>query len=248
MFPTSVQEAIPFVNDYPTNIELKINFPSSYRYSVITSGKDVSGTLVYNRTCLADMAFIISNSIVTHSSFQKKLKISAKASHRKLFPPSMGTFEEKAVQLFPFFEQFLNQFFPKEKRNIHLITLPALAVRPLVLAKAMCLFDQDWIETQFENLEFYLRQCYLHQVISVSLFPYSPPVRFISDGLLAFYTIKSINQTLDREYRFDQLFLQVLGDEDHHDTAITLFRDFQEDYIKDHRRTNKGKIKSHNCS
>lgn len=202
-------------------------------YSVLTSGREESGLFIYNRTCLSDISFAIVNAMETHD--HKVLKFSGKTGHGKEFPVAMKEFEQKALEMVPEFDSFIGFKYKNEALPLHLVTLPALDVRPMVLGKGMCMFDQDWIATQRENYEFYLRHCFVHQFFIATLLPYSPPVRFISDGLAAIYSVGEKNLEKLCEMRN-----QVLGDEERRETAVVLFRDYQEELPEDKRRTRKG--------
>lgn len=238
MFPNHVAEAIPFVNDWRTNVELKVSMPSSFGYSVISPGVEKSGHLIFNRTCLSDIAFVVVNAVDTKSN--KTLKFSVKSEHKKRYPKGVKEFSSTAVQLFPGYQNFLAFALATLAKGVHLMTLPALNVRPLVRGAEMCLFDQDWIGTQTDNHGYYLAQCFVHQYFCTTLLPYSPPIRFISDGLFAYYTIVSLKSGQEAEDRLLTLCNQVLVDEERRDTARILFKDYLEDYPMDHRRTSKG--------
>lgn len=205
MFPNYVEEAMPFVNDWRTNIELKISFPSSYGYATITPGKDSSGIYVYNRTCLSDVAFLITNALVTHD--HKTFRFSAKPTHKRRFPALMAEFEAQAIKLFPAYNTFLSFKYPG---TVHVVTLPGLNIRPMVLSKAMCIFDQDWVATQAENYRFFLGQCFLHQFFIDNLLPHMAIHRFVANGLFNYYSILSLGNPGETEARLQDLFLQVM--------------------------------------
>lgn len=234
-------DAFPFVNDWRTNIEMKIAIPSSFfRQSVTTPGRDVGGSYVFNNTCLADITYVITNDLIT-TIHNDTLQVSVKPGHKRSYPSlSIREFETLAAQLFPEYQEFLRIKFSDIAKGVHLITLPSLNVRPLVLGAQMCLFDQDWMELEKTNHAFYLAQCFLHQYFCASLLPYSPPIRFISDSLFTYYTIESLKPAQEKEDRLMQLFNQVLVDEEQWETSRVLFRDYLEEYPKDERSANKG--------
>lgn len=238
MFPNHVPHAIPFVNDWRTNIELKVAMPASFGYSVITPGLEKAGLYIYNQTCLSDISFVVIGSMQTTSS--TTLKFSVKSGHKKKYPMAIKEFEATAKDLYPSYQKFLSFNLPSVAKGVHLMTVPTLNVRPLVLASQMCLFDQDWIGTQTDNHGFYLAQCFLHQYFCATLLPYSPPIRFISDGLFAYYTILTLKDKQEADGRMLTIFNQVLVDEERRETATTLFKDYLEEYPMDQRRTNKG--------
>lgn len=239
MYPNNVHEAIPFVNDWRTNIELKVSIATSVGYHVISSGVDKKGGLsIFNRTCLSDMVFVIINSVQTND--HKMLKFSTKVGHKNSYPVSMREFEAKAVQLFPSYTLFLSINLTAITTTVHLMTLPALNVRPMVLGSQMCLFDQDWIVTQGSNFGFYLAKCFIHQYFCNTLLPYSPPIRFISDGLFAYYTIVSLKSGNEGDDRLLSLCNQVMVDEDKGSTSRMLFKSYLEEFPHDQRRSNKG--------
>lgn len=239
LFPNHVSDAIPFVTDWRTNIELKVQIPNAIgHYSVITPGTvDHGGQYIFNRTCLSDISFVVLNSVKTKR--HQHLLFSAKTEHGESFPDSMLEFYLTAVRLFPGYEKFLSFSFPSVAKQMHLMTLPALNVRPLVLASQMCLFDQDWIATQWNNFPHLLAKCFIHQYFCATLLPYSPPLRFIPDALSAYYAILSLKD-VDSEDRLASVFNQVLVDEERGHTERILFRGYLEDYPSDQRTTNKG--------
>lgn len=243
MFPGHVAEAIPFVNDWRTNIDLQVAIPSSMNHSVITPGTEVDGHFIFNKTCLSDMTFVVVNSMRTlnYTSYDvSALKFSSKTAHNNSFPVSVRDFEAASLKFFPRFQRFLQLPFSSVAEGVHLVTLPALNVRPSVLGSEMCLFDQDWIVTQKHNFGFYLAQCFVHQYFGATLLPYSPPIRFISDGLFAYYTMLKLESVEEGEDRALIAFNQVLVDEEREDTSRMLFRGYLEEYHSDQRSANKG--------
>lgn len=217
MYPDYVEEAMPFVNDWRTNIELKISFPSSFGYKILTSGREQSGSYIYNRTCLSDVSFVITNILVTND--YGTLRFSAKPTLDKGFPVSMKDFESLAVKLFPLYHTFMSFNYTGP---IHLLTLPGLNIQPLVFGKDMCIYDQGWLVTQTENYPYLLAQCFLHQYFISSLLPYLPPYRFIVDGLFGYYVIQGLGNKVDADSRLHEILLQVLRDENDVRSGVVL--------------------------
>lgn len=211
MFPNHVSEAIPFVNDWRTNIDLQVAIPSSMSHSVITPAWQNDGHFIFHHTCLSEMSFVVVNSIRTldYNSSLSGLRFSSKPSHNNSFPESVRDFEAASLQFFPQYQKFLQFPLSAVASGVHLVTLPALNVRPSVLGAQMCLFDQDWIVTQKQNFGFYLAQCFIHQYFGATLLPYSPPIRFISDGLFAYYTMLKLANAEEGEDRALIAFNQV---------------------------------------
>lgn len=243
LYPDHVPKAIPFVNDWRTNIELKLSVPYSFGYTVVTPAVEQSGLYIFNKTCLSGISFIVINHLVRRS--YKGLTFSAKPAHHSEFPKSIMEFESKAVSLFPHFDQFLSFPLKSVAKRVDVVTLPALDVRPSVLNSQMCIYDQDWIPSQSANYELLLAQCFIHQYFSATLLPYSPPIRFISDGLSAYYTIISLPNQQESENRLLHLINNVLIDESRKESSRVLFRDYLEDYPQDKKATHKAAYLMH---
>lgn len=238
LFPNYVSEAIPFVNEARTNIELKVAIPGSFHlYNVYSSGTQENDTFIFNNTCLSDVNFIIANGMDTH--IHGILKFSFKVGQGNTYPSPLRPFEQAAIEVFSKHQEFLKFTFSEVANGTEVMNLPVLNVRPMVLSKEMCIFDQSWIATQANNFEYYLAQCFIHQYFCNTLLPYSPPIRFISEGLFTYYSILGLKNKDEQDWRLLTLMNQVLIDEENEETATLLFRSYAEDYPIDQRRGNK---------
>lgn len=209
LFPYNVHHMIPNTsNKRMTYVSYNITYWPGYD---TISYSDQNSTIfkAYNASTEEIIAVTLRNVRYLNYTWEHNFVAVAKPDHKGEFPEKLLLFVNNSYTLFEERSHFLEEEYvgSVNRSGIKIVILPMLNIKPLVLGREMCIFDEEMVVTQPENNEYLMTLCIQHQYFSRSLRAFSPDLFFIDMGLRGLYGILYLDTFEERMNDYISSFL-----------------------------------------